>query len=354
MNRLIAPLVSLVLIIGVGYLIFTSVSSQLGGPTKLRGAIGSEKEEFFKDPELQQILRGKGFAVEIVKAGSRSIATTFDLTGYDFAFPAGSPAATKLKRDKKVSTTYDVFFSPMVIATWKPISNILKVNGVSSDKGKYDELNLTAFLELIKKNQRWSDLKGSAEYDVSKPVLISTTDVASSNSAAMYLALVSYVLNDNNIVPDALNAARVAPLVAPLFRQQGFQESSSAGPFEDYLLIGIGKSPLVFIYESQFLERVVKKALRPEMRLMYPSPTVFTKHILVPLTEAGGKFGELLSTDPALQRIAAKYGFRSSDPNAFSSAVTTYNLPIKPNLVNVIDPPNFETLEAMIAVLTKK
>lgn len=353
MNRLIAPLVSLILIVGVGYLIFTSVSQQLAGPAKLRGVIGSEKEEFFKDPELQQILRGKGFEVEVVKAGSRSMATTFDLTGYDFAFPAGSPAATKLKRDKKVSATYDVFFSPMVIATWKPISNILKANGVSSDKGKYDELNLAPFLELMGK-KRWSDLKGNTEYDVSKPVLISTTDVASSNSAAMYLALVSYVLNDNNIVPDAVSAARVAPLVAPLFRQQGFQESSSAGPFEDYLLIGMGKSPLVFIYESQFLERVVKKALRPEMRLMYPSPTVFTKHILVPLSEAGGKFGELLSTDPALQRIAAKYGFRSSDPNAFSAAVTTYNLPIKPNLVNVIDPPNFETLEAMITVLTKK
>ena len=157
MNRLIAPLVSLILIIGVGYLIFTSVSQQLGGPVKLRGVIGSEKEDFFADPELRQILRGKGFEVEVVKAGSRSMATSFDLTGYDFAFPAGSPAAAKLKLDKKVSATYDVFFSPMVIATWKPISSILKQNGVSSDKGKYDELNLAAFLELVKKNQRWSD-----------------------------------------------------------------------------------------------------------------------------------------------------------------------------------------------------
>ena len=315
MNRLIAPLVSLILIVGVGYLIFTSLSQQLGGPVKLRGAIGSEKEEFFKDPELQQILRGKGFEVEVVKVGSRSIATTFDLTGYDFAFPGGAPSAEKLRRERKIAISYDVFFSPMAIATWKPISNILRQNGV---------------------------------------VLISTTNIASSNSAAMYLALVSYVLNGNNIVQDASGAARVAPLVAPLFKQQGYQESSSAGPFEDYLLIGIGKSPLVFIYESQFLERVVKKALRPDMRLMYPSPTVFTKHILVPLTPAGGKFGELLSTDSVLQRIAAKYGFRSSDPNAFSAAVTTYNLPIKPNIVNVIDPPNFETLETMIAVLTNK
>jgi Bacterial extracellular solute-binding protein len=354
LNRLIAPILSLILILGVGYLIFTSVGQQLGGPVKLRGAIGSEKAEFFKDPELQSILRGKGFEVEVVTAGSRSMATTFDLTGFDFAFPAGSPAAQKLRRDKKVSASFDVFFSPMVIATWKPISAILKASGVSSDKGKYDELGVAAFLELVKAQKRWSDLKGNAEYDVSKPVLISTTDVRSSNSAAMFLALVSYVLNGNNVVQDAAQAAKITPLVAPLFRQQGYQEASSAGPFEDYLLIGIGKSPMVFIYESQFLERVVKKSLRPEMRLMYPSPTVFTKHILVPLTENGTKLGELLTNDPGIQKIAAKYGFRPNNPDIFSATVSQYGLPIKTNIVNVIDPPNFETLENMIRTLETK
>jgi hypothetical protein len=139
-----------------------------------------------------------------------------------------------------------------------------------------------------------------------------------------------------------------------LFAKQGFQESSSAGPFEDYLLIGMGKSPLVFIYESQFLEKAVQKALRPEMRLMYPNPTIFTKHILVPLSENGRKFGELIATDPNIQRIAAKHGYRSNDPAAFAGVVSQYSLPIKDNIVNVVDSPSFEMLENMIQSIEKR
>jgi hypothetical protein len=42
--------------------------------------------------------------------------------------------------------------------------------------------------------------------------------------------------------------------MSSLFLRQGFQESSSAGPFEDDTTMGMGKAPLVMIYESQFLE----------------------------------------------------------------------------------------------------
>jgi hypothetical protein len=354
LNKFLAPLFTILLVLGVGYLIFTSASQQLSGPVKVKGAIGSEKEAFFADPELQQVLKDKGFSVEVIKAGSRSLATTFDLTGFDFAFPAGSASALKLKKDRKVATTFDVFYSPMVIATWKTISSILIANGVAANKGKYDELNLVAFLELFKANKRWSDLKNSADYDVSKPVLINTTDVRSSNSAAQYLGLVSYILNNKNVVSSSAEASQIIATATALFAKQGFQESSSAGPFEDYFLIGMGKSPLVFIYESQFLEKVVEKALRPEMRLMYPSPTIFSKHVLVPLSDKGLKLGELMTSDLNIQRIAAKYGFRPSNPSSFAAAVQQYNLPIKDNIVNVVDPPSYEILEAMIVSIEKR
>lgn len=354
MNRVITLLVTALLVAGVGYLIFNSASQQFSGPLKLRGAIGSEKEAFFADPELQQVLKDKGFAVEVSKAGSRSIATTFDLTGFDFAFPAGSASALKLKKDRKVAATFDVFFSPMVLATWKTISSILIANGVAANKGKYDELNLLTFLELFKSGKRWSDLKNSTDYDVSKPVLINTTDVRSSNSAAQYLGLVSYLLNSKSVVSSDAEIQNILGTTSALFAKQGFQEASSAGPFEDYFLIGIGKSPLVFIYESQFLEKVVEKTLRPEMRLMYPSPTIFTKHILVPLTENGQKLGELMNTDLNIQRIAAKYGFRPNNQTSFAAAVQQYNLPVKDNIVNVVDAPSYEILEAMIKAIESK
>ena len=63
---------------------------------------------------------------------------------------------------------------------------------------------------------------------------MTTTDVRKSNSAAMYLSLLSYVANDDNVVEDRATAQAVAEKLAPLFLRQGFQESSSASPFTDY------------------------------------------------------------------------------------------------------------------------
>ena len=47
------------------------------------------------------------------------------------------------------------------------------------------------------------------------------------------------------------------------------------------------------------------------MRLVYPSPTVLSKHTLVPVTDDGDRVGQLLSEDPELQRLAAVHGFRT-------------------------------------------
>jgi hypothetical protein len=350
-RRLIAPILSLLLILGVGYLVFLSVGRQFGGPILLRGVIGSEKEDFFRDPELIGLLKNKGFSVEVTKAGSRAIAASFDSTGMDFAFPSGTPAADKIRRDKKAAAVYNVFYTPMVIASWQPIVKLLVKAGVAFDKGKYGELDIKKFLALLAGSKRWSDLPNNAEYPVNKPILVSSTDVRSSNSAAMYLSLLSYALNGDNVAQDASEAQRLAPLVAPFFLKQGYQEASSQGAFDDYLLIGMGKSPLVFIYESQFIEKFIKNTIKPSMRLLYPTPTVFTKHIWVPLSPNGDKLGQLMSTDPDIQRIAARYGFRSSDINTFDNAVQQYKLPIKENLVDVIDPPSYDVLEAMIKLI---
>ncbi|TNY03328.1 hypothetical protein EW661_23635, partial [Escherichia coli] len=69
-----------------------------------------------------------------------------------------------------------------------------------------------------------------------------------------YLALASYLANGQQIVQSAEEADKALPTVAPLFLRQGFQEQSSAGPFEDYLALGMGKAPLLVAYESQMVE----------------------------------------------------------------------------------------------------
>jgi hypothetical protein len=356
MNRVLG--LSLAALLAVGVLVAIVASYVLGhhtpaaGLVTVRGVIGSEKQPYFQDPDVIKVFHDHGYDVQVDVAGSRQIATTVDLSKYDFAFPAGVPQANKIKADHKAKATYSPFYTPMAIATFKPIVDLLTQAGVVSNQGGAYLFDVSAYLKLVAVNKRWTDLPNSATlYPAGKSILITSTDVRTSNSAAMYLALASYVANGNNVVQDPQQAQAVLPIVSPLFLRQGLTETSSEVPFNDYLSIGIGKSPMVMIYEAQFVAKETAKdgSITAQNVLMYPSPTVLSKHTLVPLTPHGDAIGQLLLNDPELQKLAVKYGFRTSDPTAFKNYLDSKQVPQPPQLINVIEPPAYDPLEAMIS-----
>ncbi len=356
-KRFLGPILSVLLIAGVGAAIFFSVRGQLAARrvVTVHGLIGSEKEEFFRDEKVVQALQKGGFAVQFETAGSRQIATSYDLTTYDFAFPAGVPGAEKIRREQKINKSYNVFFTPMAIASWQPIADILVANGIATKQAGYYTVDMQRLLDLCTQGKRWSDLKDNSAYNVNKRVYITSTDVRKSNSAAMYMALASYVANNNNIVENSAQITTVMPLVDEIFRKQGFMENSSEVPFEDYLAMGMGKSPLVMIYESQYIARaaLANGSITSDMVLMYPEPTIFTKHILVPLKPDGDRLGTLLTNDADLQRLAVQHGFRSNDVNYFREFVEQNKLAVPLNLLNVIEPPTYDVIESMIQTIEK-
>jgi hypothetical protein len=324
-------------------------------PTTVRAVIGSEKLPFFQDPAVQQVFRDNGYDVQVDTAGSRQIATAVDLSKYDLAFPAGVPAANKIKLEHRARSLYSPFYTPMAIATFRPIANLLMANGVAKDSGGYISFNMQAYLALVAKNTRWSDLPNNQTYPATKSILITSTDIRTSNSAAMYLSIASYVANGNNIVQDAGQAAGALPKVDPLFLRQGLTAASSEEPFQDYLSIGIGKTPMVMIYEAQFLAAAAANngSITKDMVLMYPDPDVLSKHTVVPLTSNGDKVGQLLLNNPQLQKLATKYGFRTNNSTTFNQFLQSHNL-TTPSLVNLIEPPTYENLEAMITAIQQQ
>jgi hypothetical protein len=358
MRRTLGLLLAAALGIGVLVAIVISIQSRTasgasGNLTVVRGVIGSEKLPYFSDPEVIGIFKKNGLNVKVDTAGSRQIATSFDLSHYDFAFPAGVPAADKIRLARKINTSYSPFYTPMAIASYKPIAQLLVNAGVAQDQGGWYSFDVAKYLALVAANKRWSDLPNNTTYPTSKSILITSTDIRTSNSAAMYLAIASYIANGNNIVQNATQGAAVLPQVEPLFLRQGYTQTSSEGPFQDYLTIGIGATPMVMIYEAQFVARAASNdgSITKDMVLMYPSPTVFSKHTIVPLTPVGDRAGRLLQTDPDLQRLAIKYGFRTSDTAAFTKFTSTHKVVLPPNLFNVIEPPSFDALESMITTI---
>jgi hypothetical protein len=363
-RRLIAPVLAVVLLAAVAAGIWYSNSRvrdesaateaakiERDKQVSLRGLIGSEKEPFFADARVQKALALQGITVSIEKAGSRVIASRYDATKFDFGFPSGAPAAQQLRSLSKASNVYTPFYTPIVFASWRPIAEILVANGMAAKQGDfYYIVDLPGLMAAVEKGTRWKELKSSSAFATSKSVLVNSTDVRTSNSAAMFLSLASYIANNQQIVQSQEDVDRVMPIVAPLFLRQGFQEQSSAGPFEDYLALGMGKAPLLVAYESQMVEFWLKnpERIKADMVLLYPRPTVYSKHVLVPYTPAGARLGAALETDPTLRELAHEYGYRTGGDTKGPETWAKRGVKVPEVLVDVIDPPSYEWLERMI------
>ena len=363
-RRLIAPVLAVVLLAAVAAGVWYSNSRlrdesvateaakiERDKEVSLRGLIGSEKETFFADARVQKALALQGITVNVEKAGSRAIAGRYDATKFDFGFPSGAPAAQQLRSLSKASNVYTPFYTPIVFASWRPIAEILVANGIAAKQGDfYFIVDMPGLLAAVEKGTRWKELKSSSAFPTSKSVLVNSTDVRTSNSAAMFLSLASYIANNQQIVQSQEDVDRVMPIVAPLFLRQGFQEQSSAGPFEDYLALGMGKAPLLVAYESQMVEFWLKnpERLKADMVLLYPKPTVYSKHVLVPYTPAGARLGAALENDPALRELAHEYGYRTGGDTKGPETWEKRGVKVPAVLVDVIDPPSHEWLERMI------
>lgn len=326
----------------------------------LTGVIALDVEEFFKDPRVAKILSANKLPVKVTRVGSRDMAARLGVGATpDFLFPSGVVAANQIMdaaRKTNVPTTqYSPFHTPMVIASWEPIAKILVDNGMARPlQPKVYGVDMEKLTQTMLARKRWKDLKNAGAYEVSRSVLVSTTDVRRSNSAAMYLALTSSALN-GDVVTDRETARKVALRVAELFKRQGYQENYVNGNFDDYISQGAGKTPMAWIYENQIVSyALAKKGIGADMVLMYPQPTITNKVVFLATNERAKALGTLLSTNADLQAIAVEYGFRVPDAERFAQAVKPTGLAIETRLNNVVDPPSFDIMAEMIDVVAKE
>ena len=329
--------------------------------TVVHGVIGSEKESLFADPEAKEIFARHGLDVQVTTSGSWAMAERADLTQADFASPSSEVAAAHLTdvHGDAVLSTSTPFYSPLAIATGSTVLDVLAANGLAEQRDGVWYLDMAAYLDAVASGRRWTDLAGSEAYPSSRNVMITTTDVRSSNSALMYLGLASYVLNGNAVITSE-DAAReqAATSLARLFLDQGYSQSSSAGPWESFLSKGPMNQPLTLIYESQYLEAQMNEPTRvtSEMRICYPDPTSVSDHVVVAFSEAGQRVQDVLDNDPDMARVIARHGFRVNGANsgAFSEQVSEAGLTgyaADGTFIDVAQAPSYEVADAMLQTI---
>jgi hypothetical protein len=335
-------------------------AAAVASAVELKGLIALDVEPFFADARVRRILAEKRLPVAVTRIGSREMAARVVPGAMpDFLFPSGVVAANQIVdaagKAKIAVAQSSPFHTPMVIASWQPVAKILIANGMAKPLGERTfGVDIGKLTDTMLAKKRWKDLKGAEAYDVSRGVLVSTTDVRRSNSAAMYLALTSYAKN-GDVVTDRATAETLSRQLAELFKRQGYQENYVNGNFDDYVAIGLGKTPMAFIYEYQLVAyALAKKGVAADMVLMYPQPTIVNKFVFIATNERSRALADLLANNAELQKIGVEYGFRIADTKLFVESVKPTGLAVEERVTQVIDPPSFDLMAQMIDVVTQE
>lgn len=334
------------LVAAIGFVLLDRV---LGERRPVEGIVGSEKVAFFEDERVVERFAALGYEVSVRPRGSRLLAE--DTGGADFVSPGSRHLAERARQLTGVSTEFQPFSTPMVLLAYEPMVLALEEAGVTrtAEDGTW-AFDMAAYLELTAERTRWRDLPGDAVSSSNRnEVLVRTTDPRTSNSAAMHVAVLSYLLNGEEAVAPGAVDGELTDTLSRLFLAQGQPPESSQQPFDQFRDLGAGHTPLVWVYESQYVHAMMDgPALAEDVRVLYPEPTVYAEHVVVPLTGAGDEIGRLLTEDDELQALAAGHGYRTDDTQYFRDLVEEHGLPVRTQITDVVHPPAYEALESLL------
>ena len=131
----------------------------------------------------------------------------------------------------------------------------------------------------------------------------------------MFAGLLANMINNGKVVDNQTLEAAL-PNITEFYSKLGYLESSSGDLFEQFLKTGMGAKPIIVGYENQLVEFAEMhgdewEQVKDEIRIVYPTPTVWSEHPVIALNENGERLIQIRS-DPEVQELAWKeHGFRT-------------------------------------------
>lgn len=324
MNRKLAGALVLVVAVG-GSLAWYFMAGRGGGgagagllapraQAKLAGAIGSEKAGFLDDPELVSLLAGRyGLSLSYAKVGSIEQVQPQAIGANDFLWPSSQVAVDifRAKNPDLKAKTEIIFNTPIVLYTWDKVDDALERAGIVRLEGGVRYVrDMPKLLDLALSGAAWSDLGLSQIYG---KVNIIPTDPAYSNSGLLFAGLAADLLAGDVATEATLDKA--LPKLTAFFRRQGFMERSTGNLFEQFLSKGMGGYPIIVGYENQIVEYGRQNPelwakMKGRLRILYPSPTVWSSHTLISLEGKADGLIEALRGKDAQGLAWRRHGFR--------------------------------------------
>ena len=338
-------------------IVFIKVSNDKGNNilstnlTTVYVATGGGKEDFLNDKEVLKILKNKyklnvvfdtwsnGKTItkpliresvnlgnsNIIKDINNGIVYTINSEGvskYDALFTSDQRFYDyyKLSPNKELgeSDRYTVegggltLNTPIVIYSWKEVVDVL-INEkiVTEDNGVYYISDMNKLINYILTGKKWSDIGLKNLYGT---INIASTDPVTSSPGATYYGLLLSILSEGTVTSE--NIDKNLPKLKEFYIKSGYMNNTPADLFERYLKTGMGGEPMIVDYEKSMIDFANSSPdafnqVKDEIRVLYPTPTIWNSHCFAIFTENGKKLYEALNDKEIGQIAWSKYGFRT-------------------------------------------
>ena len=295
--------------------------------TNVYVATGGGKEDFIKDEDVVRIMQER-YGLNIVYdswSNGKLIKNSLvrkDGTAYDAMFCSDqrfydyyklAPNKSEGEADRYTVLNGGLTLNtPIVIYSWGDVVDaLIKEQIVTEKEGVYYITDMPKLLNYILEGKKWSDIGLTGLYG---NINIASTDPVTSSPGATYYGLLLSIMCESSINDE--NLAANLPKLKEFYEKSGYMNNTPADLFERYLKTGMGGEPMIVDYEKSIIEFANKnpdgfEQVKNDIRILYPTPTIWNSHCIATFNETGNKFYSAFE-DKEVQEIAwNKYGFRT-------------------------------------------
>ncbi len=294
---------------------------------KVYVATGGGKEDFITDKNVVEILEneygldvvydswsnGKMIVNELVRENGSDYDLMFcsDQRFYDYY--KLSPNKSKGEADRyKVLDGGLTLNTPIVIYSWASVVDALITENIVTEKdGVYYITDMDKLLQYILEGKKWSDIGLDMLYG---SVNIDSTDPVTSSPGATYYGLLLSIMCGGNVTDN--NIEENLPKLKEFYEKSGYMNNTPADLFEKYLKTGMGAEPMIVDYEKSIIEFANSNPdayndIKDEIRVLYPTPTIWNSHCIATFTEEGNEYYKAFENKDIQEIAWSKYGFRT-------------------------------------------
>ena len=299
---------------------------------------------------INEIASGKEYSVLSDGASKYDALFTSDQRFYDYYKLAPNKEAGEADR----YTVLDgglTLNTPIVIYSWSKVVDALINEGiVTNNDGIYYITDMNKLINYILEGKSWSDIGLTDLYGT---INIASTDPVSSSPGATYYGLLLSILSGGQVTSDNIDAN--LPKLKEFYIKSGYMNNTPADLFERYLKTGMGGEPMIVDYEKSMIDFANSSPdafnqVKDEIRVLYPTPTIWNSHCFTVFSENGSKLYKALE-DKKIQQIAfEKYGFRTGItggnydvssigigiPKSITSTVTSLKMDVYNQLIDYL------------------